>query len=90
MTVLVYILTLILNTKDLHKIDIYKTPRDKLITIINCCKIVSSMVQNSSKGDNIPTGADDFLPVLIYIIIKAKPKNSYSNIEFIKDFRISE
>ena len=28
---------------DLHKVDDYKTPRDKVISIINCCKIVSSL-----------------------------------------------
>ena len=35
----------------------------------------------------MPTGADDFLPVLIYLVLKAKPTNPISNIEFIKKFR---
>ena len=35
----------------------------------------------------MPTGADDFLPVLIYLVLKTKPINPISNIEFIKKYR---
>jgi hypothetical protein len=33
------------------------------------------------------TGADEFLPLLIYTVIKSNPKNFYSNVEYITAFR---
>jgi len=45
------------------------------------------MVYNSKTGQKSPTGADEFLPILIYLIIKANPKKSNTNIQFIDDFR---
>ena len=69
------------------KIDFFKAPRDKIISIINCCKIVSSMIWKSKKQNKTPTGADEFLSVLIFVLIKTKPKKLASNIAYIRDFR---
>ena len=44
------------------------------------------MIWQANRDNNTPTGADDFLPVLIYIVIKAKPKNPSSNLSFIRFF----
>ena len=57
--------------------------------MINCCKIVSSMIWKAKDKDSQPTGADEFLSVLIFILLKAKPKRITSNISFIRDFRSS-
>lgn len=49
----------------------YKAPRDKLVCILNCCKVISNLLVNASlasKEDH--PGADEFLPVLIYVTIK--------------------
>lgn len=50
----------------------YKAPRDKLVCILNCCKVINNLLINASIAlkDN-PPGADDFLPVLIYVTLKA-------------------
>ena len=45
--------------------------------------------KNKNKNKK-PTGADEFLSVLIYVIIKAKPFKIASNIHFIRDFRSSD
>jgi len=74
----------------INKITKYKTPRDKLVSIINCCKFVSSMVSHSEDNEDRATGADDFLPCLIFIIMKAKPKNVTSDLRFIRDYRSSK
>lgn len=49
----------------------YKAPRDKLVCILNCCKVISNLLLNASLVSNVnPPGADEFLPVLIYVTIK--------------------
>jgi hypothetical protein len=51
----------------------YKAPRDKLICILNCCKVIGNLLLNASLAskDN-PPGADEFLPVLIYVTLKVQ------------------
>jgi Rab5 GDP/GTP exchange factor len=51
--------------------NLYKAPRDKLACILNCCKVINNLLLNASviSNDN-PPGADEFLPVLIYVTIK--------------------
>jgi hypothetical protein len=46
----------------------YKAPRDKMVCILNCCRVVSNALTTESS----PGGADDLLPVLIYLTIKAQ------------------
>jgi hypothetical protein len=49
----------------------YKAPRDKLACILNCCKVINNLLLNASIVSNeTPPGADEFLPVLIYVTIK--------------------
>lgn len=51
----------------------YKAPRDKLVCILNCCKVINNLLLNVSIASNEnPPGADDFLPVLIYVTIKVR------------------
>lgn len=49
----------------------------------------SSNRDTSDRGINRPSGpsADDFLPILIYVIIKAQPANLHLNIEYIQACR---
>ena len=51
----------------------YKAPRDKLVCILNCCKVISNLLLNASiaSNENLP-GADEFLHVLIYVTIKVR------------------
>ena len=51
--------------------NMYKAPRDKLACILNCCKVINNLLMNASNmsNDNAP-GADEFLPVLIYVTLK--------------------
>jgi hypothetical protein len=62
-----------LAQKELQKINLYKAPRDKLPCILNCCKAINNLLLNASvmSNDN-PPGADEFLPVLIYVTIKVR------------------
>lgn len=60
-----------LAQKELQKINMYKAPRDKLVCILNCCKVINNLLLNASVASNEnPPGADEFLPVLIYVTLK--------------------
>ena len=38
----------------------YRTPRDKLVCVLNCCKLINSSIARASAGEH---GADEFFPV---------------------------
>lgn len=68
-----------LAQKELRKINTYKAPRDKLVCILNCCRIINNLLVNVSMASNDnPPGADDFLPVLIYVVIKVRQYDMFS------------
>ncbi|XP_057503091.1 vacuolar protein sorting-associated protein 9A [Actinidia eriantha] len=78
----------LLAQKELQKINMYKAPRDKLVCILNCCKVISNLLLNASIAANEnPPGADEFLPVLIYVTIKANPPQLHSNLLYIQRYR---
>ncbi|PWA99523.1 VPS9 domain-containing protein [Artemisia annua] len=78
----------LLAQKELQKINIYKAPRDKLVCILSCCKVISNLLYNASVDANeSPPGADEFLPVLIYVTIKANPPQLHSNLLYIQRYR---
>ncbi|TFK80324.1 hypothetical protein K466DRAFT_667720 [Polyporus arcularius HHB13444] len=69
--------------QELLKINHYKAPRDKLICILNCCKVIFGLIRHLHKDES----ADTFVPILIYVVIKANPPHLLSNVEFIQRFR---
>ncbi|KAG6602057.1 Vacuolar protein sorting-associated protein 9A, partial [Cucurbita argyrosperma subsp. sororia] len=78
----------LLAQKELLKINMYKAPRDKLVCLLGCCKVISNLLLNASIASNEnPPGADEFLPVLIYVIIKANPPQLHSNLLYIQRYR---
>uniref|UniRef100_A0A7N0SVR1 VPS9 domain-containing protein n=1 Tax=Kalanchoe fedtschenkoi TaxID=63787 RepID=A0A7N0SVR1_KALFE len=78
----------LLAEKELQKINASKAPREKLMCILNCCRVINNLLLNASMTENrVIAGADDFLPVLIYITIKANPPQLHSNLKFIQLYR---
>ncbi|KAK3230760.1 hypothetical protein Dsin_002641 [Dipteronia sinensis] len=78
----------LLAQKELQKINMYKAPRDKLLCILSCCKVINNLLFNASIASNEnPPGADEFLPVLIYVTIKANPPQLHSNLLYIQRYR---
>ncbi|KAJ4883164.1 Vacuolar protein sorting-associated protein 9A [Raphanus sativus] len=78
----------LLAQKELQKMNMYKAPRDKLMCILSCCKVINNLLLNASiaSKENAP-GADEFLPVLIYVTIKANPPQFHSNLMYIQRYR---
>ena len=76
----------ILAMKELGKCDSYKAPRDKLVCALNCCRIVSNLLRVAAE-QGAPPGADDFFPVLVYVVVRAAPARLVSNLEYVARFR---
>ena len=75
---------LVLAQQELLKIQNYRAPRDKVICVLNCCKVIFGLLRNAKSSD---TSADSFIPLLIYVILKANPEHLVSNIQYIFRFR---
>lgn len=72
-----------LASDELAKITHYRAPRDKVICILNCCKVIFGLLRQTDSEES----ADGFLPILIYVVIKAQPKDLISNVNYIQRFR---
>ncbi|KAF3480232.1 uncharacterized protein GIQ15_05579 [Arthroderma uncinatum] len=75
---------LLLAQQELLKIKGYRAPRDKVICILNCCKVIFGLLRNAKSSD---TSADSFIPLLIYVVLKANPEHLVSNVQYILRFR---
>ncbi|VDB90681.1 unnamed protein product [Peniophora sp. CBMAI 1063] len=68
---------------ELIKVNHYKAPRDKLICILNTCKVIFGLIRHLGTAES----ADTFIPILIFVVLKANPEHLLSNVEFINRFR---
>jgi hypothetical protein len=86
------------------KLNHYKAPRDKLICILNCCKVIFGLFFSATRyishitvetaaglirHMNSEESADTFVPILIYVVLKANPENLLSNVEYVYSSRKS-
>ena len=65
------------------KIKSYRAPRDKVVCVLNCCKVIFGLLKHS-KSDS---SADSFMPMLIYVVLHANPEHLVSNVQYILRFR---
>ena len=68
---------------DILQVDGSKAPQDKLESVVSCAKKIFTVIQ---AGEKNVASADDFLPSLIFILLKANPPRILSNINFITRF----
>lgn len=69
---------------ELKRLAAFKLPSDK----VHCLSRVSSTIMNllSLAADRLVPAADDFLPVLVYVIIQANPPGLLSTVQFVDNF----
>ncbi|KAI1505287.1 hypothetical protein F5X99DRAFT_416067 [Biscogniauxia marginata] len=71
---------------ELLKIRTYRAPRDKIICVLNCCKVIFGLLKHN-KSDS---SADSFMPLLIYVVLRSNPDHLVSNVQYILRFRNQE
>ncbi|XP_062506159.1 uncharacterized protein LOC134182740 [Corticium candelabrum] len=74
-----------LASEHISELSAYRSPRDKVTCLMNCCTIICNLLNDDSDGT--VRGADDLLPMVIFVVIKAQPQTWWSDIRFIQRFR---
>ena len=83
-----FLLTWQLAMDEIGKMNDYKAPRDKMVCLLNACKVIVRLLTEASEDVGAtPPGADQFLPALIYVVLKSNPPNLFSNLDYIDRFR---
>ena len=85
-------MTLSLATTELEKVNSYRAPADKAQCIVRCCSFLFnqlSVSRNDSNSGGSRPGADDFLPVFIYVVLHSNVHQLHANIEYISSYRNS-
>ncbi|XP_061119185.1 GTPase-activating protein and VPS9 domain-containing protein 1-like isoform X1 [Conger conger] len=72
---------------EIRAMSAYKTPRDKVQCILRMCSTIMNLLSLANE-DSVP-GADDFVPVLVFVLIKANPPCLLSTVQYIDNFYAS-
>lgn len=78
---------------ELKKMNAYRTPGEKIDCIVKCASVIFKFLSVASAraqadGDDLQSapGADDFLPVFIYVVLHSHVPKLMSNCEYIAAF----
>lgn len=69
----------------ISEMNSYKRIKEKFDCLMKCSTKIFEAIRKSTSG---PASADEFLPALIYIILKSNPALMHSNLSFIRRFSV--
>ncbi|PIK56875.1 putative GTPase-activating protein and VPS9 domain-containing protein 1 [Apostichopus japonicus] len=72
---------------EILNINVYKTPKDKVLCVVRCCSIIMNLLSLANEVGG-PPGADAFVPVLMFVLIKANPPSLLSTVQYVNSFYI--
>jgi Vacuolar sorting protein 9 (VPS9) domain len=64
-----------------NMMDNRMTPLEKLECMVECFKIITQVLELASAKEG-GGGADDTLPILIYVMLRACPRRMHSNLKY--------
>jgi len=70
---------------ELSQLAAFKTPKDKVACVVRCCQTIMNLLSLSQAKSSVPA-ADDFLPVLVFVVVKANPANLLSTVQYVESF----
>ncbi|GFN81129.1 GTPase-activating protein and vps9 domain-containing protein 1 [Plakobranchus ocellatus] len=70
--------------KEIYMINAYRTPKDKIQCVLRCSQTIMNLLSLASER-SVPA-ADDFMPVLIFVLIKANPFGLLSTVQYVNSF----
>jgi hypothetical protein len=73
---------------ELRRMNYWTAPGDKINCVLKCSSVIFSVLNLArSSDDTSRPGADDFLPIFIYVVLRAKVDDLHRNCEYIKKYR---
>lgn len=69
---------------EIATINAFKTPREKVQCVVRTCTIIMSLLSLAS--DRSVPAADDLMPVLVFVIVKANPPSLLSTVQYVTSF----
>ncbi len=69
---------------EIRRLPAYKTARDKVACVMRCSQTIMNLLSLAS-GKSVPA-ADDFVPVMVFVLIKANPPGLLSTVQYVDSF----
>lgn len=70
--------------EEIKRLAAFKTPSDKVACVARCSQTIMNLLSLAS-SKSVPA-ADDFVPVMVFVLIKANPQGLLSTVQYVESF----